>query len=276
MRKDPDYMIMRKSCLKKYDRTVAIEKRKITCLEKYGVDTISKNSIIKDKVKTTCLERYGNSTSLQLNLCKTNRIKSHIENKDKINEKRKLWWNTGNNKESVSVNRIAALREKYNVSNTFQIQGIKENIILHNIEKYGVPHYCSSIQHRKHMEEKHNWVPIEDKTEFDLYYREVYQITNRFRKQVYEKWNGMCYYFGIELKTKGKKYDWNHVSVDHKISINHGFINRIDPKIIGDISNLCVCSRLINIVKSSLTETEFIGSTLYLKLKEKINDKKIQ
>jgi len=42
-----------------YDIEKSVEKRKTTCLEKYGVDHTSKRKEYPIKVKQTCLEKYG-------------------------------------------------------------------------------------------------------------------------------------------------------------------------------------------------------------------------
>lgn len=51
--------------------------------------------------------------------------------------------------------------------------------------------------------------------------------------------------------------DKNSLTVDHKISILYGFINKIDFKIVGDIKNLCITKRKINSNKSCKNETEY-------------------
>lgn len=46
-------------------------------------------------------------------------------------------------------------------------------------------------------------------------------------------------------------------TVDHKVSVIRGFKDDIDPKIIGGIGNLCVCSQRVNSRKSYRTMVEF-------------------
>ena len=50
---------------------------------------------------------------------------------------------------------------------------------------------------------------------------------------------------------------YNLPSIDHKISIYYGFVNKIDPSIIGDIKNLCITKRSINKKKGILSEDVF-------------------
>jgi hypothetical protein len=53
---------------RKYKHTDKIkEKVKITCLDKYGVDSYSKTIEYKDRIKKTCLNKYGVENVFQLN-----------------------------------------------------------------------------------------------------------------------------------------------------------------------------------------------------------------
>ena len=90
------------SCSKK----CSIIKTKLTNLEKYGVTSHMKSSLIKEKVKSTNLEKYGVSYTFQSE-----------EIKNKIKETN---------------------LKKYGVENPFQSDVIKEKIKETNLEKYGV------------------------------------------------------------------------------------------------------------------------------------------
>lgn len=274
MWKNSDFLIKQKESLQNYDRNISKNKRKNTCIEKYGVDCISKNNEIKDKIKQNCLEKYGVSSTLKLEKCKNKRDEIMSEKSEEINAKRKLWWKTGNNSLNVTNNRKQAVLEKYQVDNVLKLDSIKKDIILTNFKKYGTNYYCESSQHRKVMEEYYKWMPLELKTEFELYYREVYKETFKYRKVIYDNWNGVCYYTNIELKTFGRAYDWNHTSIDHKISIYNGYINNIDPKIIGSLDNLCICARVVNILKGRLTAEEFLNGDIIKRAMEIINEKR--
>jgi transcription elongation factor Elf1 len=54
------------TCLEKYGvdnpnkNDIVKKQKKLTCLEKYGVDNPNKSIFIKNKTKKTCLEKYGN------------------------------------------------------------------------------------------------------------------------------------------------------------------------------------------------------------------------
>ena len=99
----------------KNDKKRSIEKRKKTCLEKYGVDNPSKNKEVKEKIKNTNVERYGvtspaQSKEIKEKIEKTNlikygvkcvfqneNIKNEIQNKLKTVDKESLFkkkWTT--------------------------------------------------------------------------------------------------------------------------------------------------------------------------------------
>ena len=86
------------------------------------------------------------------------------------------------------------------------------------------------------------------KTSFELYTRAVYNITNKNKKELFENWNGYDYYDNEFIKAN-KKLNYNHTNyptIDHKISLYHGFENKISPAILGSIDNLCITKKCIN------------------------------
>ena len=67
---------------KNYDKNHANEKKKITCIQKYGVDNVFKSESIKNKIKTTSIEKYGvystnQSKDIHEKQCK-NRLKNLV------------------------------------------------------------------------------------------------------------------------------------------------------------------------------------------------------
>ena len=84
----------------------ANEKRKKTCLEKYGVENPMQSEEFKQKHRDTCLERYGVESPLQ---------------SEEIRQKGK-----------------ETLLRKYGVKNPFQSEEIKQKIAQRNLDKYGV------------------------------------------------------------------------------------------------------------------------------------------
>lgn len=221
------------------------EKRKKTCLEKYGVDNYAKTSSFKEQFKETCLERYGVEHNFQTEDCKKKRQEG-LSNPE-VNEKRKKWW-TEENKRNVRNTFLDTLYERYGVTNLSQIESVYEKT-------------------RKTQEKNKRWMPLSKKTKYEVYILEVMRITRKNIDYVYEKWDGKCYYSSKEL-VSNEEYLSRHPdsllsnnrlqpTIDHKISIKYGFLNSIPPEVIGDIENLCICSRSVNSSKNQLTEEEY-------------------
>lgn len=80
------------------------------------------------------------------------------------------------------------------------------------------------------------------------------------RDNVIESWSGHDYYDGEYIKDNLKldSKDRLYPSIDHKISVHHGFMNNINVDEISNIENLCVTKSYINSKKGSLSEFEFI------------------
>lgn len=89
------------------------------------------------------------------------------------------------------------------------------------------------------------------KSEFKAYKRIVYRITNLTYKHHKDIINPNKY-----VRGKAGVIDAWHL--DHKISIMHGFINNIDPNIIGHVSNLQMLPWRDNIVKSDKVNEEMM------------------
>ena len=102
-------------------------------------------------------------------------------------------------------------------------------------------------------------VPDEELNKWELYRRNIRNITNRNKKKLMEDWDGFDYYDGEYIKDNFniKHTDYDYPTIDHKISIICGFKNNIPPDIIGDISNLCITKKGINSSKSFLTEDNY-------------------
>lgn len=91
-------------------------------------------------------------------------------------------------------------------------------------------------------------------------------ITYKNKKTLFKNWDGIDYYDKEYIKdniTIGliKKF---HPTIDHKISLLHGFNNNISPEDIGHINNLCITKMFINSSKNSKIESVFIKKTIPL------------
>ena len=171
------------------------EKEKLTKLERYGDEKY--NNI--EKAKETNLERYGKEYFFQTN--------EYIERTKSI----KL--------------------ERYGDENFNNTEKAKET----NLERYGVENVrqCDSIiskiqsTRRKTMEEKGTMIPLEMKSDFEKYKREVWKITNKNDLSLLEN-----------IDKRGMAGVDGAYHLDHKISIFYGFTNDIPHDIIGHINNL--------------------------------------
>lgn len=194
----------------------ALFKNKETNLNKYGCENPFQSEICKEKIKETNLRKYGVeyvflSTSV----------------KNKIKEKN---------------------IEKYGFENPAKSEIIKGKMKQTCFKKFGSLNYNSSNQAKNKRIQNKLQVPDEFKSEFELYSKKVRNKTNRLRKNLFEKWNGLDYYDNenISKYLNLKWYDKNYPTIDHKISIYYGFMNDIDAEEIGDIENLCITKRHIN------------------------------
>jgi len=134
-------------------------------------------------------------------------------------------------------------------------------------KKYGVDTYFKTMEFRRLMEKRGQWAPLKNISKYEIYKRKVGSETKRWKKILYDKWDGTDYYNGKKLITHQewkKMYPNINVSnnrlqpsIDHKISVAYGFANKISYKIIGNIKNLCICSRDINVRKNYKIAKEY-------------------
>ena len=105
------------------EKNKLLDRRKQTCLEKYGVEYHLSLKDIQEKRKQTCLEKYGvDNAAKNINVIK------------KIQEKRKL------KNDQIIKNIKKTCLEKYGVDNVFKSEKIKQKIRKTTLEKYGVEH----------------------------------------------------------------------------------------------------------------------------------------
>lgn len=91
----------------------------------------------------------------------------------------------------------------------------------------------------------------------------VWHETEKWKKELFSNWNGKCFYTNEKLIIDKKQYNNPlYATIEHKISIFEGFKNKLAPEFIGNIDNLCICSRISNTIKGAKTEKQFIN---YLK-----------
>ena len=124
----------------KKNKDAIIEKRKKTCLEKYGVENPQQNSAVREKLKKTVEERYGASCVFKAE-----------EIKDKIKDTCLKRYGTERASQSQEVkDKIAQTNlSKYGNITNLQSPDFKEAIKLQNLAKYGVPHYSQTREYRE-------------------------------------------------------------------------------------------------------------------------------
>jgi len=191
-------------------------KNKQTNLEKYGFENTFQVDDFKEKIKETNLEKYGVEYPSQ---------SSDIQEKSKV---------------TSLLN--------YGVEWASKSPEVKSKIKQTCIKNYGTDYYASSLHAKNRRIKNNKQVPDDMKTEFELYTKIVRNKTNRVKDKLFESWNGLDYYDSENIKNnlKHKHFDKRYPTIDHKISIYFGFINKIDPEIIGDLNNLCITKRSIN------------------------------
>lgn len=245
-----------KRCSKKCswnDPEVSIKRRK-TCIEKYGVDSFTKTKDYIEKTKKTNNEKYGVDFYFQSDEIKEITIKRNIE-KYGVNHHMK-------SKKFIKEFKENNIR-KFGVDNVSKLDYIKERKKETFNKNYGIDHIFSSNDIKGYFFEKkygyNPYIPKEEKNDFQVYKDEVWKLTYRVKKKLIDNWDGYDYYDNELIKDNYNLHynDSNYPSIDHKISIYYGFINKIDPSIIGDISNLCITKRSINKRKGVLSEDEF-------------------
>ena len=116
------------------------EKRKRTCLEKYGVENPQQNASVKEKLKKTVEDRYGVSC-----VFKSEKIKAKA--KDTCLNK----YGTEKACQSQEVkDRIAQTHlRKRGYTTNLATPEFREAIKLQNLSRYGVPHYSQTEEYKE-------------------------------------------------------------------------------------------------------------------------------
>lgn len=199
----------------------ALSKNKETNLKKYGCENSFQSEEVKVKIKETNLLKYG--------------VEFPTQSKD-IREKIK----------QISF-------ERYGVEFPMKSDKIKDKIKKTCIDRYKSTCFLSSEEMKKIRIEVGTKIPEELKTDYESYRDRVRYLTDKIRSDVFENWNGYDFYDGEYIKDNFK-YPSSHKmypTIDHRVSIYFGFINKIEPEKISEISNICITKRGINSSKNS-------------------------
>ncbi len=111
------------------------DKRKITCLEKYGVESPQQNIEVRNKTINTCLEKYGVTSNLSLQQCKDTIKQTNLEK-----------YGVEYPQQNVNVRDKSKIKclEKYGVEHISQSDHFKDKCKNTCLEKYGVEHAIQS------------------------------------------------------------------------------------------------------------------------------------
>ena len=227
-----------KDSFKTRDVKEEAKKRKDTCLEKYGVSSISQLEESKEKSRLTCLEKYGVAHTAKLDHVKEARVNALEIHSDIINEKRKEWWKSADI-ELINSRRVDTCLEKYGVCSVSKVDSVNEKIRLSN-------------------EESGRWLTEEDMDVRYKYWLDVRKATRRNSKILFDAWDGKCFYTGIDVACVD--VDQHHAlypTIDHKISIFNGYKNGVSVEEMAEVSNLCICCRSVNSSKNRYNYDEY-------------------
>ena len=197
------------------------QKAALTSIDRYGVDNYSKTDEWKIKVENTNMNKFGYKTNLI--------SPDYIKNIKEI------------------------LFDKYGTEEFWKISksSDKKKLCLVDINK---------IDKVILVESEDSYKSILDSDNFLIYRNECRRLTNSNTKKLFTDWDGLDYYDGSDI-SENFNLDYNnplYPTVDHKTSIHFGFINKIDPELIGCIENLCITKRAVNSKKRELCENDFL------------------
>jgi len=195
----------KKTCMEKYGVETAIQSKEIrdkakqTNLKKYGVEYASQSQDIKKKVKQTCIEKYGVEYVSQSQDIKEKVKQTCIEKYGVSTPFKSL-----EIKEKIKKTCI----EKYGSENPFQSEEIKEKIKIHCVKSYGVENVSQS---QKIKEKKKETCLLNHGVEYALQSKELrekgeqtlfnnYGVKHSLQSQkIREKMNNTCLEkFGFE------------------------------------------------------------------------------
>ncbi len=257
-----------------YNDELVKEKRKRTNIEKYGVSSFTKTKEYIEKTKKTNIEKYGvefylNSKDKIEKTIKYNMEKYGVDHHMKSTEFMSAFKQMNIDKFGVdNVSKLDTVKEKKKLTfqNNYGLDHIFcdiELMRLKMLEKYGVEHNSKMESTIKKMKEtgvrNGNYVSDELKKDYEVFRNKVDKLTKKSKLILINNWNGYDYYDGEYIRDN-YQYDYNndnYPTIDHKISVQYGFMNNIDPSVIASETNLCITKRSINISKNKLTEFQF-------------------
>lgn len=134
----------RQTCLERYGIEYVSklnefkEKTKQTCLKRYGVEHVAQSNDFKSKYKQTCLERYGVDNPLKLEKTKINSHSKRAKEKQIKTCLERYGVENSFQSEIVKNKYKENYKRKFGVENPFQNEVVKEKIKQTCLKKYGV------------------------------------------------------------------------------------------------------------------------------------------
>lgn len=227
------------------------EKIKDTIKKRYNSDTIRNINGVDEKISNTNIKKYG-SISPFGNIGVRNKVRNTLQEKYGVDNVSKMENIKDSKKETYLIN--------YGETHFFKTECFKKSVKSLFIERYGVDNPFKNIEIIRSIRNKHIesgfWV---SDINYKKYRRRVDYHTSKNKSIILETWDGYDYYDGeyirdfFSLDNNNNKYP----SIDHKIPVIYGFINKIQECDIYDINNLCFTKRIINSFKRGVIEKDF-------------------
>ena len=157
----------------------------------------------------------------------------------------------------IKYKKIKTNLEKWGVENVFENIDIKNKIKNTCIIRYGCDNANkSTVIKMKSMLtriERGNQINPDYYKPYILYRKNVLSVTRKYKKQLLNDWGGYDFYDGEYIMDNFNlnSNNPNYPTIDHKISVYHGFVNNIDYNQIGNLDNLCLTKRRINSSKQN-------------------------
>lgn len=126
------------------------DKRKETNIKKYGVENYSETDECKEKVKETSLKKFGVE-----HYAKTNEFLDRVSKTNLERYGSEILMNNDKIKEKVRQTNL----ERYGVENVFQNEEIKDKIKQTNLNKYGIEYYTQTDEYKERAKQTSlgNW-----------------------------------------------------------------------------------------------------------------------
>ena len=132
------------------------------------------------------------------------------------------------------------LMENYRISNIFQRNDVKDKLKekWNSIYGFDNPSKSELIKIKKRITSEKNgfWTPVDSWDDRKIYENNVYSITWSQMRKFAELKFGSDIWERIKESRKLPQKNW--LTVDHKLSRHNGYLNKINPFVIGHICNL--------------------------------------